>query len=70
MGFKIPYNHKSVKEEYHGMYQCPICYNNNKEDIIKLRADFFECRVCGYKEDEGLWDINGKKGRYTDYGKD
>jgi hypothetical protein len=28
-------------------YGCPKCGNHKSEDIIDLRVDFAECRLCG-----------------------
>lgn len=27
-------------------FSCPHCKNNIREDLVRLRQDFFECRKC------------------------
>ena len=29
-------------------FGCPECEQNIREDIIRLRPDFFQCRKCGH----------------------
>lgn len=37
-------------------HQCPLCdEKTTTEDIIKLRADFWECRKCGFTGDDSGW---------------
>ena len=34
--------------------KCPQCSNSDMEKICKLRNDFYECEVCGYKFDKDV----------------
>jgi len=39
-------------------YKCPVCENTKSNDIIDRRADYLECRGCGYVADIDEWDLS------------
>ena len=47
---KVLFGRKSSRwtpSKQSGNITCPSCYEGDKDNIIRLRDRFFECRVCG-----------------------
>lgn len=52
-------NKKTLRHQmadHNGRLVCPNCWNNKNIDIIELRANFHECRVCGFMDDDSMWE--------------
>lgn len=52
--------------DYDSVLVCPVCHSSKQFDIIRRRDDFWECRKCGFMDDEMNWDKqaldkNGRK---------
>ena len=48
----------STYSEHKSVMECPICGNHMANDIIDRRADYLECRKCGYESDIDNWDFS------------
>lgn len=44
------------RQSYTSRISCPICGETKSENLMELRAEFWECRTCGFADDVGMWD--------------
>ena len=49
------------KNRYDGILVCPICGERNSDNVIIRRQDYYECRTCGFINDEMYWEIRTTK---------